>query len=115
MSRTDEFALNTPHPEEKPDTRTAHERAAEITDRLGLTREAAHREMERFGNLAEYEVRKIFGQRSALREPVMPEPKRKKSNRTAPAAEYRVAKSSAPIREAAPEESDDRQQKLALE
>jgi len=114
MSRTDEFALNTPQPEDKPDARTAHERTAEISDRLGLTREAAHLEMERFGNLTEYEVRKIFGQRSALREPVTTEPKRKKNNRTDPGTEYRVEKSKPPVREHKPE-TDDRQQKLALE
>jgi len=114
MSRTDEFALNTPQPEDKPDARMAHERATEITDRLGLTREAAHREMERFRNIAEYETRKIFGQRSALREPVTPEPKRKKSNANNTGVEHRAERSAESVRERKPE-TDDRQQKLALE
>ena len=114
MSRTDEFALNTPHPENKPDAPKGRERAAEVTDRLGLTREAAHQEMERLRNVAEYETRKIFGQRSALREPVAPAPKRKKNDRTTHAAEYRVEKSNTPVREDKPE-TEDRQQKLVLE
>ena len=114
MSRTDEFALNTPQPEDKPDARTAHERTAEISDRLGLTREAAHREMERFRNLTEYEVRKIFGQRSALREPVAPEPKRKKSKDGNQDVDYRAESSAEPVRERKAA-TDNRQQKLALE
>lgn len=114
MSRSDEFIVNTPKPEDKPEARTVQERAAEITDRLGLTREAAHREMERFRNLAEYETRKIFGQRSALRDLTTPEPKRKKSHRDSTGVEYHAEKSAGSSRKPEPD-SEDPQQKLALE
>ncbi len=78
MSRTEELPLETPKPEQKPDVRREHELNREIADRQGLTRDAAHREMQRFRGVAEYEVRKLIGQRSALREPIAPSPRRKK-------------------------------------
>ncbi len=78
MSRTEEFPLETPKAEHKPDPRREHELNREIADRQGLTRDAAHREMQRFRGVAEYEVRKLMGQRSALREPIQPSPRRKR-------------------------------------
>ncbi len=89
MSRTDDFAVRTPQPE-KAETHSVLDRAVEVGDRLGLTRDAARREMERLRNLSEYEIRKVFGQRSGLREPAEPRPK--KSKRQKPATEYRAVK-----------------------
>lgn len=83
MSRTDDYEWTEAPPEnQRPDTGpSALDRLAELPARLGLSREAAHREMERFRGVAEYEIRKIFGQHSALRQPLEPEPRRKPRRR----------------------------------
>jgi hypothetical protein len=71
MSRTDDYrpADNDPRDGNSPTI----DRTAEINSRMGISREAAHAEMERFHGVAEYEIRKLFGQRSAMRQPVVPE------------------------------------------
>lgn len=81
MSRTD-----LPVPTEGQDARdraaSAQDRAVEVFSRMGISREAAKAEMERFRGVAEYETRKLFGQRSALRQPAEPLPASKKSRRS---------------------------------
>jgi hypothetical protein len=70
MSRTDDYGLAS-HTRDLPDrAHSAPDRANEIGSRMGVSHETAHAEMERFRGVAEYEVRKLFGQRSALREPI---------------------------------------------
>ena len=67
MSRTPTESM----PERQPDMhRNDPEREPTAGTRAGLTREAARAEMDRFRGVAEYETRKIFGQRSALRQPL---------------------------------------------
>jgi hypothetical protein len=57
---------------------------------MGVSHETAHAEMERFRGVAEYEVRKLLGQRSALREsieqPAAKPPTRRSRTQPAPAA-----------------------------
>jgi len=67
MSRTDDYGLT--DSERRDKSPSVFDRMAELPSRLGLSREAARVEMERFRGVAEYEVRKIFGQRSALKQP----------------------------------------------
>jgi hypothetical protein len=83
MSRTDDYGWTDTHPEnQRPDAGpSVVDRLAELPSRLGLSREAAHREMERFRGVAEYEIRKIFGQHSALQQPVEPASPRKSKRR----------------------------------
>ncbi len=82
MSRTDDYGLNDPGRERQDRTPTVHDRTAEPSSRLGMSREAARVEMERFRGVAEYETRKIFGQRSAIREPVeAPKPKKSREKK----------------------------------
>lgn len=70
MSRTDDYGLSDAGRERQDRSPSVQDRAAEPPSRLGMSREAARVEMERFRGVAEYETRKIFGQRSALRQPV---------------------------------------------
>ena len=88
MSRTDDYGLNDAARERPDRGPTVQDRAAEPCSRLGMSHEAARVEMERFRGVAEYETRKIFGQRSALRQPVeVPAPQEApvKKRKTAPA------------------------------
>jgi hypothetical protein len=82
MSRTDDYGLTDSERREK--SPSAFDRMAELPSRLGLSREAARVEMERFRGVAEYEIRKIFGQRSTLKQPfesaASPKPRRKKTD-----------------------------------
>jgi hypothetical protein len=74
-----------PVPTENHNTRdrahATHDVVTEVSSRAGISREAAKAEMERFRDVAEYETRKLFGQRSALRQPAEPLPARKKPRR----------------------------------
>jgi|SRR5581483_3850939 len=70
MSRTDDYGLSDAGRERQDRSPSVQDRAADLSSRLGVSREAARIEMERFRGVAEYETRKIFGQRSALRQPV---------------------------------------------
>jgi hypothetical protein len=57
-------------PDRQPEPRTlGPERESFMTARNGLTREAARTEIDRFRGVAEYETRKLLGQRSALKQP----------------------------------------------
>ncbi len=115
MSRTEEFPLETPKADQKPDPRRDHEPNREIADRQGLTRDAAHREMQRFRGVAEYEVRKLIGQRGALREPIAPSPRRKRQKpQDAQAQEVRTESVQSEAREQKPD-SESFQQSLPME
>jgi hypothetical protein len=86
MSRTDDYGLTDKERHGRSPSVFDHE----LPSRLGLSREAARAEMERFRGVAEYEVRKIFGQRSALKEPVEVgaprKPRRKRADTEPPVA-----------------------------
>ncbi len=69
MSRTDDYGLSDAARERQDRSPSVQDRA-EPSSRLGMSREAARVEMERFRGIAEYQTRKIFGQRSSLRQPV---------------------------------------------
>jgi len=69
MSRTDDYGLPTERPDSREKTPTVQDRAPEIAAHIGVTREAAQNEMTRFRGVAEYETRKLLGQRSALQKP----------------------------------------------
>ncbi len=87
MSRTDDYGLSDAG-RERQDRSPGVQDRAEPSSRLGMSREAARVEMERFRGVAEYETRKIFGQRSALRQPVevpVPQESTVKKRKTAPA------------------------------
>lgn len=88
MSRTDDYGLTDSDRERNERSASVLDRAVELPSRLGLSREAARAEMERFRGIAEYEIRKIFGQRSVLKQPsdvALPKKgKRKKSDHTEP-------------------------------
>jgi hypothetical protein len=66
MSRT--YTDNAPDPQAEVNAHRV-ERDSSQTSRWGLTRESARTEMERFRGVAEYEIRKLLGQRKALRVP----------------------------------------------
>lgn len=82
MSRT-ELPVSTETPDPRRTAPSSAERPVETSARLGISREAAKEEMERFRGVAEYETRKLFGQRTALRHPMEPLPTTKKSRRRA--------------------------------
>ncbi len=88
MSRTEDYGLNDAARERPDRSPNVQDRAAEPSSRLGMSHESARVEMERFRGVAEYETRKIFGQRSALRQPVevpVPQEPTLKKRKTAPA------------------------------
>ncbi len=61
--------------QQQPEHRTPPpERESTSGWRGGVTREAARTEMDRFRGVAEYETRKLFGQHSALKQPVSSAP-----------------------------------------
>lgn len=80
MSRTD-LPVATETPDPRRTAPSTPERPVESSARLGISREAARAEMERFRGVAEYETRKLFGERTALRQPMEPMPSSKKSRR----------------------------------
>ena len=96
MSRTDDYGLADSDREPNDRSASVFDLAAELPSRLGLSREAARAEIERFRGIAEYETRKIFGQRSVLKQPVdigLPqERKPKRSEPTEPRAKWRTPK-----------------------
>jgi hypothetical protein len=69
MSRSDDYSVDTDRREREDRAPSALDRAAEVSSRLGLTRDAAKLEMEKFLGVAEYETRKLIGQHTALRQP----------------------------------------------
>ena len=59
MSRTDDYGLTDSDREPNDRSASVFDLAAELPSRLGLSREAARAEIERFRGIAEYETRKI--------------------------------------------------------
>ncbi len=95
MSRTDDYGLSDSGRDRQDRSPSVQDRTAEPPSRLGMSREAARIEMERFRGVAEYETRKIFGQRSALRQPVeVPAPQKTaaKKQKSAPTQRATSAK-----------------------
>ena len=82
MSRFDDHRVQSDPAESLEREKAGPNRAVEIGSRFGMSKEAARVEMDRFRGVAEYETRKIFGQHSALKQPVAPEPSRRKTGRT---------------------------------
>lgn len=85
MSRT-ELPLPNENRDEQDSGPSARDRLVEGSSRIGISRDAAKAEMERFRGVAEYETRKLFGQHSALWQPMEPlqgaNKSRRRSSRT---------------------------------
>jgi hypothetical protein len=74
MSRFDDHRVHSDPSEALERNKAGPNRTVDIGSRFGMSKEAARVEMERFRGVAEYEARKIFGQHSALKQPIAPEP-----------------------------------------
>lgn len=89
MSRFDDHRVHSDPSEALEKDKAGPNRTVDIGSRFGMSKEAARVEMDRFRGVVEYEARKIFGQHSALKQPIAPEPsrgrtgKRYAENRTA--------------------------------
>ena len=81
MSRFDDHRVQSDPTEALERDKAGPNRAVEIGSRFGMSKEAARVEMDRFRGVAEYETRKIFGQHSALKQPIAPQPSRPKAGR----------------------------------
>ena len=81
MSRFEDHRVQSDPAEALEREKPGPNRAVEIGSRFGMSKEAARVEMDRFRGAAEYETRKIFGQHSALKQPVAPQPSRPKAGR----------------------------------
>lgn len=81
MSRFDDHRAQSALAEALEREKVGLNRTVEIGSRFGMSKEAARVEMDRFRGVAEYETRKIFGQHSALKQPVEPQPLRPKASR----------------------------------
>ena len=80
MSRS-ELPVTTDTHDPRNGSPSTPERSLDASSRIGISREAAKAEMERFRGVAEYETRKLFGERTALRQPMEPLQTGKKSRR----------------------------------
>ena len=76
MSRFDDHRVHSDPSDALERDKPGPNRTADIGSRFGMSKEAARVEMDRFRGVAEYETRKIFGQHSALKQPIAPEPSR---------------------------------------
>lgn len=81
MSRFDDHRVQSDPAEALEREKAGPNRTVEIGSRFGMSKEAARVEMDRFRGVAEYETRKIFGQHSALKQPIAPQPSRPKAGR----------------------------------
>lgn len=72
MPSRDEHKIPDDAPEGLDRSKTSSERNVEINSRFGMSKEAARKEMDKFRGVAEYETRKIFGQRSSLKHTLSP-------------------------------------------
>jgi len=81
MSRFDDHRVQSDPAETLEREKAGPNRAVEIGSRFGMSKEAARVEMDRFRGVAEYETRKIFGQHSALKQSIAPEPSRPRTGR----------------------------------
>ena len=68
MPSLDERNIPDDAPERLDRSKSSSECNVEINSRFGMSKEAARKEMDRFRGIAEYEARKIFGQRSSLKQ-----------------------------------------------
>jgi hypothetical protein len=84
MSRFDDHRMHSDPSEALERDKAGPNRTVDIGSRFGMSKEAARIEMDRFRGVAEYEARKIFGQHSALKQPVAPEPSRAKIGKRDP-------------------------------
>jgi len=73
MSRFDDHRVQSDPAEAMEREKPGPNRVVEIGSRFGMSKEAARVEMDRFRGVAEYETRKIFGQHSALKQPIAPQ------------------------------------------
>ena len=73
MSRFDDHRVHSDPSEALERDKAGPNRTVDIGSRFGMSKEAARVEMDRFRGVAEYETRKIFGQHSALKQPIAPE------------------------------------------
>ncbi len=81
MSRFDDHKVQSDSTEALERDKAGPNRTVEIGSRFGTSKEAARIEMDRFRGVAEYETRKLFGQHSALNQPVTAEPARSRVDR----------------------------------
>ena len=81
MSRFDDHRVHSDPSEASDRDKAGLNRTVDIGSRFGMSKEAARVEMDRFRGIAEYETRKIFGQHSALKQPVAPEPSRSRAGK----------------------------------
>jgi hypothetical protein len=81
MSRFDDHRVHSDPSEALERDKAGPNRTVDIGSRFGMSKEAARVEMDRFRGVAEYETRKIFGQHSALKQPIGPEPSRARTGK----------------------------------
>ena len=81
MSRFDDHRVHSDPSEALERDKAGPNRTVDIGSRFGMSKEAARVEMNRFRGVAEYETRKIFGQHSALKQPIAPDPSRAKTGK----------------------------------
>ena len=81
MSRFDDHRVHSDPSETLERDKAGPNRTVDIGSRFGMSKEAARVEMDRFRGIAEYETRKIFGQHSALKQPITPQPSRAKTGK----------------------------------
>lgn len=81
MSRFDDHRVQSEPAEALEREKAGPNRTVDIGSRFGMSKEAARVEMDRFRGVAEYETRKIFGQHSALKQPVAPVPSHPRAGR----------------------------------
>lgn len=82
MSRFDDHRVHSDPSETLERDKAGPNRTVDIGSRFGMSKEAARIEMDRFRGVAEYETRKIFGQHSALKQPIAPEQPQPRTSRT---------------------------------
>src|SRR5947199_10752067 len=70
MSRFEDHRVHSDPSEALERDKAGPNRTVDIGSRFGMSKEAARKEMDRFRGVAEYETRKIFGQRSSLKQAV---------------------------------------------
>lgn len=84
MSRFDDYRVHSDPSDALERDKAGPNRTVDIGSRFGMSKEAARVEMDRFRGVAEYETRKIFGQHSALKQPIAPEQTQPRARRTNP-------------------------------
>ena len=95
MSRFDDHRVQSDPAEALERDKAGPNRTVDIGSRFGMSKEAARVEMDRFRGVAEYETRKIFGQHSALKQPIAPEQTQPRTRRTNPEEHSAMSRMSA--------------------